>query len=432
MQIGGATAKIGDPTGRLVSRGDKPSYEHEANLTSMHTQMEKIWTNVEAYARRHGYESDSSWRRELLDNASWINKLGVVEFLRLMGSGMRMGAMLARDTVKNKMEKGDGMSFAEFTYPLLQAWDWWHLYNNKGVQIQIGGGDQYGNIVAGVDGVKHIIKNHSSIARASGMNDVKHMPMGFTVPLLTTPSGEKFGKSAGNAVWLDKEMTSTFDLYGFLLRSSDAAVERYLKLFTFLPTSQITAVMSEHNESPNQRVAQHLLAKEVLELVHGAEEALGTEKQHRGMRRSTSASNAAASSGAPADGARSDGLPQTDSIARQTKYNSLPPARTSLPISLVRDHPFSRVLYHADMVASKTEGARLISKGGAYVGSPQGSVSDEVIFTSITKDLEEGQKAEDFITDDNLLILRLGKWKVRVCEIVSDEEFERRKTNAPG
>lgn len=111
------------------------------------------------------------------------------------------------------MEKGDGMSFAEFTYPLLQAWDWWYLYSTKGIQLQIGGSDQYGNLVAGVDIVKHIIKSHHDPRMRQEKEDPLNVPYGLTVPLLTTTSGQKFGKSEGNAVWLDKEMTSVFDLY---------------------------------------------------------------------------------------------------------------------------------------------------------------------------------------------------------------------------
>jgi len=114
-------------------------------------------------------------------------------------------------SVKNKMSAGDGMSFAEFTYPLLQAWDWWHMYSHNNVQLQIGGSDQYGNIVAGMDAIKYIATSQSETQQEPGPMDA---PYGITVPLLTTSSGQKFGKSAGNAVWLDKDLTSPFDLYG--------------------------------------------------------------------------------------------------------------------------------------------------------------------------------------------------------------------------
>ena len=122
--------------------------------------------------------------------------------------------------MRNKMEKGDGMSFSEFTYPLLQGWDWWHMYQHNGVQVQIGGSDQYGNIIAGMDAVKYIAQNSADGYQQSEWLDTQGKlkedlaPMGLTVPLLTAASGEKFGKSAGNAIWLDRSMTPAFDLYG--------------------------------------------------------------------------------------------------------------------------------------------------------------------------------------------------------------------------
>jgi tyrosyl-tRNA synthetase len=118
------------------------------------------------------------------------------------------------------MEKGDGMSFAEFTYPLLQGWDWWQMYQDKAIQVQVGGSDQYGNIIAGMDAVKYIAQSQGDSAKRQAWLDGEGRlkeelaPMGLTVPLLTTSSGEKFGKSAGNAVWLDRKLTSSFDLYG--------------------------------------------------------------------------------------------------------------------------------------------------------------------------------------------------------------------------
>ena len=119
--------------------------------------------------------------------------------------------LMNHDRVKNKMTAGDGMSFAEFTYPLLQAWDWWHMYTHYNVQVQIGGSDQYGNIVAGMDSIKYISSAESDSQEEP---DAMNAPYGITTPLLTTSSGAKFGKSAGNAVWLDKNLTSPFDLYG--------------------------------------------------------------------------------------------------------------------------------------------------------------------------------------------------------------------------
>lgn len=322
------------------------------------------------------------------------------------------------------MEKGDGMSFSEFTYPLLQAWDWWQMYQDRGVQVQIGGSDQYGNIIAGIDAVKYICAQSEQ-----GQAD-ERSPLGLTVPLLTTSSGEKFGKSAGNAVWLDRNLTSPFDLYGvsrkaahatmmalikiqFLLRSTDDDVERYLKLFTFVPSTQIATIMSEHKADPGKRAAQHLLASEVLELVHGPEEAMRTRQEHETMRRPTVASlmNQKAA----------------DVSAQQATSGT---QHTTLPKSLVLDAPFSRILYHAGMVPTKSEGARAISKGGAYVAttSTQGAET-ELNFVTI-----KDQRPDDIasLSSDGIMILRLGKWKVRVVKVVDDREFEASGLEAPG
>jgi tyrosyl-tRNA synthetase len=338
------------------------------------------------------------------------------------------------------MEKGDGMSFAEFTYPLLQGWDWWHMFQKHGVQVQIGGSDQYGNIIAGIDGVKYIAQSGADghISKewldADGKLKEDMSPMGLTVPLLTTPSGEKFGKSAGNAIWLDKTMTSAFDLYGvsciwicptgtvkidmaiqFLLRSSDEDVARYLKLFTFVPSQEIAAVMAEHAADPGKRKAQHLLACEVLELVHGREEALKTKQEHQSLRNPS----IAALSQRP-DGDGQEGQDKTP--------------RTVLPASLVLKTPFSRILYHAGIVPSKSEGARLIAKGGAYIGSaePAGEAGEELDkLTFVQLRDQNPEQVAQFILK-GMLIFRIGKWKTRIVEVVEDADFEARELDAPG
>lgn len=319
------------------------------------------------------------------------------------------------------MEKGDGMSYAEFTYPLLQAWDWWHMYNEKSVQIQIGGGDQYGNIIAGIDAVKYIAQNHADTSKHTTWLDQEGKlkpdlsPMGITVPLLTTSGGEKFGKSAGNAIWLDPSMTSAFDLYGFLLRSADDDVERYLKLFTFVPLSEITQTMQAHKQDPGKRKAQHLLASEVLELVHGSEVAAKTRKEHETLR-----------------------APTLESLSRSLESDDTQAAsrdaaqRIKLPRSLVYDTPFARILYHAGLAGTKSEGARVITKGGAYIASAasQSTLSEggQLAFAPIKK---EEKVVEGTLVND-LLILRLGKWKVRVIEVVDDDAFDEAGESAPG
>jgi tyrosyl-tRNA synthetase len=195
--------------------------------------MHRLWTHVSSLSAIH---RPTEWKHslgqlEVLDNESWLDQVSILRFLQDMGHSLRLSQLLSRDTVRNKMDHGDGMSFAEFTYPLIQAWDWWHLFNSTKphTQVQIGGSDQYGNLVTGMDAVKSLIKYDSR----QSQDPLRH-PIGFTVPLLTTAAGQKFGKSAGNAVWLDKSQTKVFDLYGYFVSTPDDDVKRLLKLFTFL------------------------------------------------------------------------------------------------------------------------------------------------------------------------------------------------------
>ncbi|RMY15287.1 hypothetical protein D0867_06879 [Hortaea werneckii] len=423
--VGGATARVGDPSGRLTSRAKAAESVHDINFKTMFAQLGGLWGNVEAYGQRHGYQDSSNGTRELLDNSSWLDTLNILDFLKLMGTGMRLGTMLGRDTVRNKMEKGDGMSFAEFTYPLLQGWDWWHMYRHHGVQLQIGGSDQYGNIVAGMDAVKYIAQNSASDGTGSqtpewldaeGKVKEDMSPMGLTVPLLTTSSGEKFGKSAGNAIWLDRSMTSAFDLYGFLLRSSDDDVERYLKLFTFVPTDEIGRVMVEHAHDPGKRKAQHLLASEVLELVHGRDEAVKTRKEHEVLRAPSLASLK-----------RQDG---TDASRESSSQPSSGAERTILPYSLVLNTPFSRILYHAGIASTKSEGARMIAKGGVYIATASAPGEGSKLDFHQLRDQKPDEVAGYII--DGVMVFRVGKWKVRVVEVVEDADFDSRSLHAPG
>ncbi|KAM0717079.1 hypothetical protein Q7P37_006931 [Cladosporium fusiforme] len=403
--VGGATARVGDPSGRLTSRERTQASIQEANFQALYKEVGRVWHNAAKYGERHGYEPKPTWKKTLLDNADWLLKLNVVSFLQMLGTGMRIGTMLGRDTVKNKMEKGDGMSFAEFTYPLLQGWDWWHMFSNNDVQLQVGGSDQYGNIVAGMDAIKHIAQTSPEALEGKGVLDASGKlkdelsPMGITVPLLTTASGEKFGKSAGNAIWLDKNLTSPFDLYGFLLRSSDADVSRYLSLFTFVPLATIKETLAAHAADPGKRLAQHLLASEVLELVHGPEVAARTRAEHQAMR------NPRVSSG------------------------NLQGERTVLPRSLVSGAPFSRILWHAGITATKSEAARLLKSGGVYVATSSSSsgVADQDAEAAEALKFAQikNQKPED-VEKDGLIVLRTGKWKVRIVEVVDDETFEKK------
>ncbi|MCJ1400504.1 Tyrosine--tRNA ligase, mitochondrial [Xylographa trunciseda] len=430
MYLGGATAKVGDPTGRTTTRDATVSTVHKANMVNMHYQLKVLWANMEHHARfKHGYQWEWAWHRELVNNNTWMNKLPLVEVLRDLGSGTRIGTMLGRDTVKNKMKNGDGMSFSEFTYPLLQAWDWWHMYNTKDIQIQIGGSDQFGNIIAGMDAINYIRKSHHDPNVRQVEDDPLRKPMGFTVPLLTTASGEKFGKSAGNAVWLDKDMTSTFELYQFFMRSADSDVARYLRLFTFIPLPEIDQIMTDQEQEPSKRVAQRRLAREVVEMIYGTKEADEVETQHATLFRPVSTPKPI-----PVDDPRAPSLNVSlNPDAPHISSKNAPSPNIVLPHSLVHNQPIARVLFAAGLVASRSEGHRLAAKRGAYIGGLRGAnpgMLDALSFTPITNwNPEETWK---YVMDDGLMILRVGKWKVKVVKIIPDEQFDAEGREAPG
>ncbi|OGE51732.1 hypothetical protein PENARI_c012G09063 [Penicillium arizonense] len=439
--LGGATSRVGDPTGRLKGRDAVHSSIRKANMASMHMQLKKLGVSIEHYGRRHGYERKPMWKRALTNNNTWWNSMPFLEVLRDLGAYMRIGPMLGRETVKNRLSKGDGMSFAEFSYPLLQAWDWWTMFQ-KGTQVQVGGSDQYGNILFGMDAVKSISRNTADEQLRNPLESELDHPIGFTTPLLTAPNGEKFGKSAGNAVWLDKDLTSTFELYQFFVRTPDDTVESYLKLFTFIPLPEIAAIMEEQNKDPSKRVAQHALAFDFVELIHGKDEADAVALQHRQLFRPRSStgtptplpkSSTPPSSHVQSPTAGFDNPQSGNQYAPQTNFANMGDIKVTLPRSLVINQPFNKVLWSAGMVSSKSEGHRVIVNNGAKVGSrpgDSGPMSDALSFTPIRP--WGAEKTQEFVLNDNLLMLKLGKWKFKAVHIVSDEEFRKQGLTAPG
>ncbi|WVF69494.1 tyrosine-tRNA ligase [Kwoniella sp. CBS 6097] len=296
--IGGATGSIGDPSGRSTERKALSPAELQTNVEGITSQIHRFFETGSAYLKKRGIsragntpfqsedvkgkgkekEMDVGLGVKVMNNLDWTKDVSLLDFLRDVGKLARVSVMLSRDSVKNRLTSDSGISYTEFTYQLLQAFDFSHLHANHGCKIQMGGSDQWGNIVAGIDLIKRSSTSSSSATAiqaqeengiAEGGEDVE--AYGITIPLLTTSTGEKFGKSAGNAVWLDEKRTSAAEFYQFFLRTTDEDVARYLRLFTFLPLEKIEQVMVEHAASKSDRTAQKLLAKEVTELVHGSD-----------------------------------------------------------------------------------------------------------------------------------------------------------------
>ena len=236
LLVGLATGLIGDPRG-TVEREIQQKDVVFRNYESLKAQVEKLF----------GFE--------VVNNYDWINEMNVIDFFRNYGKFINVGYMLTKDHVRRQME--NGISYAEFSYMLIQAIDFKHLHETRGVDLQVAGSDQWGNITTGIE-----------LIRKTTGEEV----YGFTMPLVTDSQGNKFGKSEGNALWLDKNRTSPYELYQFLINTEDACVISYLKRLTFLTPEQIMAIEAEHSAHPEQRLAQKALAREIITDLHGAEE----------------------------------------------------------------------------------------------------------------------------------------------------------------
>lgn len=252
--LGGATGRIGDPSGRSSERSLLPSDIIDRNLKGLKQDVERVFTNHERYF----------WPRDggqlapvrVVNNHHWYQDMNIVEFLASVGRYFRVGRMLSRQSVKVRLESEQGISLTEFAYQTFQAYDWLRLYQEQECLLQLGGSDQMGNIAAGQELI-------------SRLHDTQ--VFGLTLPLVLSESGSKFGKSAGVPVWLSPEKTSPFNFYQYFMRVPDGQVESLLFTFTFLPPTEIRHIMERHRGSPEARLAQQRLAEAVTLLVHGEE-----------------------------------------------------------------------------------------------------------------------------------------------------------------
>ncbi|HEY8257483.1 MAG TPA: tyrosine--tRNA ligase [Gemmatimonadales bacterium] len=246
--VGGGTGMVGDPSGKRAERPVMDLDQIDRNAQRIGRQLSRFLFFEGANAAR------------LRNNADWLRSVRLMDFLRDTGKHFTVNYMLQKESVQSRMETG--ISYTEFSYMLVQAYDFWHLFRTEGCELQLGGSDQWGNITAG----SWLIDKRE-----------RRTVHGLVFPLITTASGGKFGKSEAGNVWLDPDKTSPYHFYQFWVNTDDRDVERYLKLFTFLPLERIAAAMDEHTRDPGKRPAQRLLAKEVTATVHGeaaAEEAI--------------------------------------------------------------------------------------------------------------------------------------------------------------
>jgi len=241
LLVGGATGLIGDPDGKLEERTLKTDRQVSDNKQAIAKQYQKLF---------------KSEKIQIVDNYDWFKNFNYLEFLRVVGKHVPMRQMLARDFVEKRLSnQGKGISYAEFSYALIQAYDFLYLHQNYNVDMQLCGSDQWGNSIAGVDLVRRVTNDTVDV---------------WSAPLVVNPvSGVKFGKSEEGAIWLDANKTSPTAFYQFWINTQDEAVETYLKIYTTLSQSEIKSLMSKHLQDPKSRLAQYALADHVSELVHG-------------------------------------------------------------------------------------------------------------------------------------------------------------------
>lgn len=238
LLVGGATGLIGDP---------RPTAEREI------ISKEKLQKNFDGIKRQ--VSTILEGKAEIVNNYDWMKDYTYLEFLRDIGKYINVNYMLAKDIISRRLETG--ITYAEFSYTLLQGYDFLHLYREKNCILQAAGSDQWGNITTGIELIKKIEGKEA---------------YGFTMPLILDANGNKFGKSEGNALWLDINKTSSYELYQYLINSDDTKVGEYLKVYTFLNKEEIDNIMKQHNENPHLRIAQEKLAQEFITDLHGKEE----------------------------------------------------------------------------------------------------------------------------------------------------------------
>lgn len=354
--VGGATGLIGDP---------KPSAERQLNETSTVQEWTgRIRDQLSAFLDFDGDRPDTAL---MANNYDWTHDLGAIDLLRNLGKHFSINQMLARDTVKSRLG-GEGISYTEFSYVILQSNDFLELYRRHGCTLQIGGSDQWGNITAGLD----------LIRRVTG-NKPHGQAHGITMNLLTKADGTKFGKTEGGAVWLDPELTTPYAFYQFWLNSDDRDVSRYLRLFSFRSHAEIEQLEQESAARPAARAGQRALAEELTTLVHGADQCAAAVEASRAL-------------------FGQGDLAGLDAPTVAAAVAELPSAKVS-ELPTVVD-----ALVATELVASKSAARRTIKEGGAYVNNVK--VTDEDA-TLTEADLLHGRWA----------LLRRGKRNLGALEL---------------
>ena len=347
--MGGATGMIGDPSGKAHERQLLDEETIQSNLIGIRKNLEQVLL-------QQGHLTPPL----IVNNLDWYRKFSLIPFLRDIGKLFRLGPMLGRESVKLRLESEEGMSFTEFTYQILQGYDFLYLFENYGVSIELGGSDQWGNILAGTDLIR---KTHGKVAH------------GVTFPLLTRSDGQKFGKSEQGAIWLSPEKLSPYAFYQYLIRVPDADVIKLMKMLTFMEIEEIKKVensMTKEDYLP--RTAQKKLAEEVTQLIHGPEGVVQALKV--------------------TDGIAPGGVASLDPEMLESLGQEVP--NCEIPLEQVLYQKVVDLLVLCGLQPSKGEARRLIRNGGVYINNQK---------------IEEEQACVDasHLIDNRLMLVAAGK-----------------------
>jgi tyrosyl-tRNA synthetase len=354
LLFGGATGMIGDPGGRSTERNLMSLEDVARNVELQSQQARTLWQNA-----------GTDVTPEIVNNIEWTRNVSYLEFLRDIGKHFTVNYMLQKDSVKSRLS-GEGISYTEFSYMLLQAFDFLHLYQNKRCRLQFGGSDQWGNLTAGLELIRRKIQGEA---------------FAFSVPLITNAEGKKFGKSAGNAVWLDPALTSPYQFHQFWLNVQDSEAVKLLKVFTFTPREEIERLERSMTEHPEKREAQKFLADALCDLVHGRD---ATEDAKRA---------AGALFGGSLEGLSGKQILEVLADAPSTTVTRAEAAVLDV-VSLIA----------STLAPSKGEARRLIQGGGIYLDGER--VSDPTMPVATTK-----------LFDNGFIVLRSGKKKYHLVTI---------------
>ena len=355
--VGGGTGMIGDPSGRSAERNLLTREELEENVEALRATLKRF------------LDFDGENAAVLLNNADWLAEYRFLDFLRDVGKYFRLGDMLGKESVRRRMESESGLSYTEFSYQLLQAYDFRYLYEHHNCIAQAGGSDQWGNITAGTDYIRRTVGGDA---------------YGMTTPLLTNAQGEKMGKTAEGAVWLDSERFSPYKFYQFWMQQEDRDVDRFLRMLTFMPLEEVSAAVREHEANPSERLGQRRLAREMTALVHGEAEAAKAEEASMAL--------------------FGRNLQKMSDEQLRSIFPDVPSVRISRN-ELQAGLPVLDLLLQSNLVPSKKEAKRLLSQGGVYLNN--------------SADPWPGDRrtvGPDDLLSESMLVLRAGKKKYCLVE----------------